>query len=199
MARCNVLAVFTSIYMKQLRSNLQERIAFLKLKSGDSDAFGFFYDKYVTRIYRFIYIKVASKQIAEDLTQDVFLKTWQHLVDKKGVKSFQAFIFRIARNTVADHYRQNHKQELPLEYIHDLSDVATDLLSAVDQSLDTAVILKEIRGLKPEYQEVLILRYIEDLSIDDISQVLDNDKNNVRITCHRATNRMKKNIKAKNG
>ncbi|MCD4761001.1 RNA polymerase sigma factor [bacterium] len=183
--------------MKSIRSNLQERIAFLKLKSGDSDAFAFFYDKYVSRIYRFVLIKVSNKQVAEDLTQDIFLKVWQYLVDKKHVKSFQAFVFRIARNTVIDYYRQSDRQELPLEYLTESIDMSDDLAAALDQSFDSAAMLIEIKKLKIEYQEILLLRYMEDLSIDDIAQVIQKDKNNVRVTLHRAMDRLKKNTSKK--
>lgn len=181
--------------MKSIKSNLQERIAFLRLKSGDADAFAFFYDKYVKSIYRFIYIKTGNKQVAEDITQDVFLKIWQHLVDKKNIKSFQAFIFRIARNTVIDHYR-SAKQELPLEYIAESVEMAEIVVSA-DKHMDTAILLKEINQLKSEYQEVLLLRYVEDMSVEDIAQVMDKDKNNIRVTLHRALSKLKTITKGK--
>ena len=182
--------------MKSIKSNLQERIAFLKLRSGDSDAFAFFYDKYVKSIYRFVYIKVGSKQVAEDLTQDVFLKTWQHLVDKKNVRSFQAFIFRIARNTVVDHYRAS-KQELPLEYVPESVEIIEGVILSANQNVDADMLLKEIAKLKSEVQEVLLLRYVEDMSIDDIAHVMDKDKNNIRVTIHRALNKLKTITKGK--
>lgn len=182
--------------MKSIKGNLQDRIAFLKLKSGDSDAFGFFYDKYVRSIYRFVYIKTGNKELAEDLTHDVFLKVWQHLVDKKHVKSFQAFIFRIARNTVVDHYRSN-KQELPLDYMSESEEVVEEIIISADKNMDAKLLLKEIKKLKSEYQEILVLRYVEDMSVEDISQVLDKDKNNVRVTIHRAINKLKDLTKGK--
>ena len=181
--------------MRSIKSNLQERIAFLRLKSGEADAFGFFYDKYVKSIYRFIYIKVGNKQVAEDITQDVFLKIWQHLVDKKNIKSFRAFIFRIARNTVIDHYRSS-KQELPLDYASESMEIEEMVLST-DQNMDAAILLKEINKLKPEYQEVLLLRYVEDMSVEDIAQVMDKDKNNIRVTIHRALSKLKVVTKGK--
>lgn len=176
--------------MKDLKSNLQEKIAFLKLKTGDSEAFVFFYDKYVSNIYRFVLIKVSDKQVAEDLTQDIFLRTWQHLVDKKNIKNFQAFIFRIARNAVIDHYRSSHKQELPLEYISESNRLHDDG-KKLDQSLDADEILKQLSKLKPEYQEILMLRYVEDLSINSISEILEKDKNTIRVMLHRATSKLK--------
>jgi len=177
--------------MNSLKSNLQERIAFLKLKSGDSDAFAFFYDKYVKNIYRFVFLKVSNQQVAEDLTQDVFLKVWQHLVDKRNVKSFRAFIFRVARNSIIDYYRQSNKQTLPLEYVEGTLEVSDDAVLNLDQSLDTTVLLKQMKQLKNEYQEILLLKYVEELSIDEISQVIQKDKNNVRVMLHRALNKLK--------
>jgi len=179
--------------MKNIKSSIQEKIVFLKLRSGDSDAFAFFYDKYVTKIYRFVFFKVSSKQVAEDLTQDIFLKIWQYLVDKKHIKSFEAFIFRIARNTVIDYYRKASRQELPLEHVVEKDDDTTeDLITSLDQSLETTQLLEKIKSLKPEYQEVLLLRYVEDLSIEDISQVIEKDKNNTRVTIHRALEKLKR-------
>ncbi|MFA6308004.1 MAG: RNA polymerase sigma factor [Patescibacteria group bacterium] len=182
--------------MKSIKGNLQERIAFLKLRSGDSDAFAFFYDKYVKSIYRFVYIRVGSKQVAEDLTQDIFLKIWQHLVDKKHVKSFQAFIFRIARNTVVDHYRYS-KQELPLEYMPESVEMIEGVILSSDKNIDADILLKEIGKLKSEYQEVLLLKYVEDMSIEDIAHVMSKDKNNIRVTIHRALNKLKTITKGK--
>lgn len=181
----------TSIYMKSIKSNLQEKIAFLKLKSGDSDAFTFFYDKYVASVYRFVYIKVSDRQLAEDITQDIFLKTWQHIVDKKNVRSFRAFIFRIARNTVVDHYRSSNKQELPLDYVDGIEESEQNPSISTDKSIDTELLLKEIKKLKSEYQEVLFLRYVEDMDISEIAEVLDKDKNNIRVTIHRALSKLK--------
>lgn len=183
--------------MNSLKSSLKEKIAFLKLKSGDSDAFAFFYDKYVSRIYRFVLIKVSNKQIAEDLTQEIFLKVWQHLVDKKDIRNFQSFIFRIAYNSVVDHYRQNSKQELPLDYANENEDLATSDISDIDQKIDSDTLLQKIRDLKPEYQEVLLLRYIESLSIDEIAEITQKEKSNIRVLIHRALNKLKEIISNK--
>jgi RNA polymerase sigma-70 factor (ECF subfamily) len=174
-----------------LKSSLQEKIIFLKLRSGDSDAFAFLYDKYIKRIYRFVMIKVSNRQIAEDLTQDIFLKTWQHIVDKRQIKSFQAFIFRIARNSVIDYYRQIQYQELPLDYVSETAVAGQDLNAGLDKNLDKDNLLKRLRKLKPEYQEILLLRYLEDLSIEEMSEVLQKDKNNIRVLLHRALSKLK--------
>lgn len=178
--------------MKSLKSSLQERIVFLRLKAGDSNAFVFFYDKYVKNIYRFVLIKVSNKEVAEDLTQDIFLKIWQHLVDKKNIDNFRAFIFRIARNSVIDYYRKNNRQELPLDFLtEDLEQSPVDHSQIIHKSLDLQKLWQDLKKLKPEYQEVIYLRYVEDLSITAIAQIVEMEKSAVRVLLHRATSKLK--------
>lgn len=180
--------------MQSLKSNLQEKVAFLKLKAGDSEAFVFFYDKYVKNIYRYVYLKVSDGDVAQDLTQDIFLKIWQHLVDKKDINSFQAFIFRIARNTVIDYYRRNNKQELPLDYVSEVEDPEVDHHGEVEKKFDLNELYEKIKQLKAEHQEIIYLRFVEDLSITDIAQVMDIEKNGARVILHRALNKLKELI-----
>ena len=85
--------------------------------NGDEQAFASLYDTYLDSIYRFIYLRVEDQQTAEDITSNVFLKAWEKL-DKyqfRGVP-FRAWLFRIARNAVIDHYR-TRKEMAPLEAV----------------------------------------------------------------------------------
>lgn len=178
--------------MYSLKDSLQEKIQLLKLKNGDSEAFAFFYDQYMVRVYRFVYMRVSDKAVAQDLTQDIFLKTWQHLVDKKEIQNFAAFIFRVARNSIIDYYRLSRRQELPLEYADETEDPYTDQkTSSIDKEIDLQALLELLKQMKSEYQEVLILRYVEDLSIDNIAEIMQKDKNNIRVLLHRALNKLK--------
>ncbi len=177
--------------MKSLKSNLKEKIYFLKLKSGDSEAFGFFYDQYVGQIYRFIMMKVSDVQVAQDLTQDVFLKIWQHFVDQKQMLNFRAFIFRVARNTVIDYYRQNKQNNVSLEQAEETPDENVALEKQLSIQLETESLLKVLETLKPEYQEILTLRFVEEMSFDEMAEILQKDKNNIRVTLHRALSKLK--------
>ena len=91
-----------------------------------------------------------------------------------------------------DHYRRSNRQELPLDYIFETNNYLTDkTITNLDKSLDADNLLRQLSQLKPEYQEILLLRYVEDLSIEDISQIIEKDKNNVRVILHRALNKLK--------
>jgi len=177
-----------------IKSNLQEKVAFLKLRTGNTEAYGYFYDKYVKKVYSFVLFKVSDKEVAEDLTQDIFLKTWQHIVDKKELKSFQAFIFRVARNSIIDHYRASDKKTVDIDNIPEIEDTEANIDESLDKSIDTTKLLQNIYKLKTEYQEVLLLHYIQDLSIDDIADILDKKSNNIRVIIHRAINKLKEKM-----
>ncbi|MFA6410064.1 MAG: RNA polymerase sigma factor [Candidatus Buchananbacteria bacterium] len=170
--------------------NLQEKLLLIKLKKKDPDAFAQVYDLYVTPIYRFIYFKVSSRQDAEDLTSEVFLKIWQYVTEsEEQVENLRALLYRSARNIVIDHYRKNAKRE----YVRDeeiLNNIEDDhqqsLLEKVDTEIEMKGIEKVLHKLKDEYREILILRYLEDLSISEIAKILDKSKGSVRVILHRA-------------
>lgn len=157
--------------------------------NNDAEAFGILYDAYVTKMFRFISFKVGNREIAEDLTSDLFLKLWEHLTsDKSGeIKSLNGLIYRMARNLVIDHYRKKTATaECPIDDILHMG-VESQELEKVYTKMEVAKLLKLIRTLKSEYQEVLLLRYVEELSTKEIADVMDKKRGAVRVTLHRAT------------
>ncbi len=170
--------------------NLQEKLLALRLKKGDPDAFAEVYDTYVDALYRFIYFKVPSRQDAEDITAEVFMKAWQFASNAdEDIENIRAFLYRIARNAVIDFYRKNAKRDfLPSDEA--LAEVADDhqasLLEAVEIKLEVESMEQLLRKLKDEYREVIILRYVEELSMAEIAAVLNKSKGSIRVILHRA-------------
>ena len=173
--------------MRSIKRTLKERIAYLRLLAGDTDAFGFLYDQYSPKIYRFVYFKTSDREAAQDITHDVFLQAWETIVERKLIENFQAFIFKVARNKVIDHYRRASRQAVLLD---DMKQLPLDTATA-EAAAELHVAWKHLQELKDEYQEVIILRHVEGLSIDEISHVIEKDKNNVRVTLHRALTKLK--------
>jgi len=172
--------------MKGLKQNLKERIAYLRILSGEPEAFGFFYDQYAEKIYKYIVFKVSNRELAEDLTHEVFLLTWQHIIEDKSIGNLRAYLYRIAHNKVVDHYRQKSRQTQLLTDDHP----ASEKTATYDQG-EIQILKRHIQALKPEYQEVVVLRHIDGLSIEEICTILQKDKNNIRVTLHRAMNKLK--------
>ncbi|HPV70470.1 MAG TPA: RNA polymerase sigma factor [Candidatus Magasanikbacteria bacterium] len=184
-----------------IQSELQEKWLLYQLKvKKDPQAFGRLYDLYASKIYRFIYFKVSSVADAEDLTAEVFLKTWEHISTGKEVKKFAALLYRIARNKVIDFYR--HRQvagetpidELMLKKLSDEGNMAKNL-----ETLNEAEsIIKSLRNLKDEYREALTLRFVDELSVGEIAEILGKTPVNTRVLLHRALNTLKKVVDEKN-
>lgn len=153
--------------------------------NGDSEAFGILYNRYIDKIYRFIYYKTFSKEITEDLTSDVFHKalTRLHTFDpRKG--SFSTWIYRIARNTVVDYYRTK-KTTVPIEDIFDIGvdDRMEDVHDAVHALTD---IKKYLTTLTPRQREIITLRIWEGKSYREIAEIVESTEDGVKMAFSRS-------------
>ncbi|MAF14235.1 MAG: RNA polymerase [Parcubacteria group bacterium] len=180
-------------------SKFEEKLLLLKLKKRDPEAFTQIYDLYVTPIYRFIYFKVATRQDAEDMTSEVFLKIWQYINDSDTeIENLKAFLYRTARNLVIDSYRKKAKQDITQdsEVLSNIEDERQqNFLTEIETGFEMKNIELVLRKLKDDYREVIILRYIEELTITEISKVLDKSKGSVRVILHRALKVIRELIK----
>lgn len=179
-----------------MKPKVSEKLLLLKIKTKkDPDAFANLYDLYIEKIYRFVYFKVNNKEEAEDIVSDVFLKVWNYLIEskKREIESFSGLIYQITRNKVIDYYRKKAKEK---NYsLEDVVILAPDKnFAKIETNLEVERLLKYIKKLKSDYQEVLMLRYIEDLGIGEIAKILDKKKTNVRVILHRATKKLKQII-----
>ncbi len=172
------------------KDSFQEKVLIGRLKLKDKDAFSQIYDLYIDRIYRFIYFKVSRKEDAEDITSQVFLKIWDYtlLGNIKIGESFQALLYKTARNLVIDHYRVNQKKDSSNISLENVKEIASDdnVGKAIDTGIAMTKIEQDLKKLKSEYQEVIVLHYINELSIKEIAEILNKKRGNVRVLLHRA-------------
>jgi len=178
-------------------NSLKSKYLLFRAKNKDPESFTKVYDLYVERIYRFIFFKIANPEDAQDLTSEVFLKTWQYINDGKDIKNLNAFFYKIARNLIIDHYRksslsqQNISLETEKENLEQQVKVAQDELKQIENKLAVENIESKLRELKDEYREVIILRYIDGLSINEIADVVGKKKGTIRVLLYRALNTLK--------
>jgi RNA polymerase sigma-70 factor (ECF subfamily) len=164
---------------------------FLRLKKHkDRAAFINAYDLYINDIYRFVFFKVNNKEEAEDITSAVFVKCWNYVRDGKlndsnEYKSLKSFLYKIARNAVIDHYRQQ-KPNTDLEAAAELADQRLSLDKAAQTQFDFELVQVKLNELKTEYRAVIVMHYINELSITEIAHVLNKTKGSIRVTLHRA-------------
>ncbi|MEK7496008.1 MAG: sigma-70 family RNA polymerase sigma factor [Patescibacteria group bacterium] len=166
---------------------------------GEASAFGLLYDRYQTQIYRFIYLKVSHREEAEDLTHQVFLKSWQNIGGYKFQSfPFSSWLYRIARNQVIDYYRVK-KNNLNLEEISEskIDDSSIGIIAILDDNSDVKKIKEAIKQLSPGHQDVIILRFIEELSLKETASALKKTEIAVKLLQHRAIKNLKKILNSK--
>ena len=190
--------------MKTLKS-LEEKLILKEAQKGDREAFAKVYDFYVVRIFRFIYLKTSSKETAEDLTSEVFLKCWRYVKKRKesGEKEIvkenklNSLLYKIARNLVIDFYK---KKQIPTVEIDEnlkdkIKDKKQDILAEISAKQEIEVLMKALSKLKGEYREIIILRHVEDLSIKEIAEITGKTSGSVRVQLHRGVKALEKAMK----
>lgn len=163
----------------------QEAVLVERAKAGDSEAFGLLYDYYIDPIYRFIYYKVFSREVAEDLTSDTFMKALSRLSSYNGERGrFNSWLYQIARNTVIDYVRTKKTQVS----IEDIFDIPHDERTA--EQLDALAGLKKVeeylQTLPARQREIIILRVWEEKSFQEIATILGGTESSVKMAFSRS-------------
>jgi RNA polymerase sigma-70 factor, ECF subfamily len=167
--------------------DLSDDIVLQQAIQGDQEAFGILYERYVERIYSYIYYRTGNTYDAEDLTEKVFFRAMHHISTYRNQGlPFSAWLYRIAHNLVANWHRDNsRRKEIPLDdrmlgtYRGDHPEI--ELLKNEEQDR----LIWAIRQLPPERQQLLILKFIEHLSNAEIGQVIGRTEGAVKSLYHR--------------
>ena len=155
-----------------------------RVSDGDSEAFQTLYESHLDTIYRYVYYKVGNGQLAEDLTQHIFMKAWEAINRYQWRElPFQHWLLRLARNTVIDHYRSTKPANASLlDPIGDGIDPEEEL--AQSEMIET--LQEAVRQLPDEQREVIVLRFIEQMPHADVALHLGKSAATVRVIQHRA-------------
>lgn len=156
-----------------------------------TEEFSRIYDEYIGKIYRFVYLKVSSRETAEDITSRVFLKGWETHKDKGGIAKPRAFLYQVARNMIIDYYRTKDKaQPVSIESIPHVSD-KTDIHEKAALNADMEAVKNAIGNIKQEYQDVIIWHYLDDMTVAEIAEIMDKPAGTIRVMLHRGLKSLK--------
>jgi len=155
--------------------------------NGDREAFGLLYERYISKIYSYIYYRTGNRNDAEDLTERVFYRALRHIVnyDNRGLP-FSAWLYRIAHNLVANWYRDNsRRKEIQLED----GVFSTDSHNYPEQELlfteEHQIMLEIVQSFPPERQQLLFLKYVEHLSNAEIGRIMGRTEGAIKSLYHR--------------
>lgn len=147
------------------------------------------YDLYADAIFRHCFFKVSDREIARDLTQDVFTKTWQYISDNKPIENMKAFLYKVAGNLVIDYYRKRKTDSLD-----DKVEAGVQFESPAvtpGQNTDIGIALKGVEKLPEKYREIIRLRYVDDLTPGEIALITGQSENAVSVKIHRGLEKLK--------
>jgi RNA polymerase sigma-70 factor (ECF subfamily) len=159
-----------------------------------TDSFEAAYESHSRSIYRFLYWRTKNVQLSEDLTSSVFEKAWHSRSSFRG-GSVRAWLYRIARNVLIDHWRK--KQDFLVEDADSLQEEATD--PSIGETLDQDLLLRHLHKtldtLPGDMRSVITLRFIEGLSCKQVAEKLDLGESNVRVIQYRALRKLRSRLK----
>jgi RNA polymerase sigma-70 factor (ECF subfamily) len=167
-------------------TEIKDDVVLSKASKGDLEAFGVLYEKYVDRIFNYIYYRTGNVNDAEDLTARVFQRALHHIgtYTDRGVP-FSAWLYRIAHNLVANWHRdRSRNQEIPLNEAPLLSKGELPESTLV-RTQEQDALLRMIRSLPPDRQQLLILKFVDHMSNTEIGAIMGRSEGAVKSLYHR--------------
>lgn len=167
---------------------IQELVA--QAKRGNNDAFGDIYSLFLDDIYKFVYFKVDAEEVG-DITENIFIKAWEKIGSyTKGSSNFRSWLFAIARNTVIDYYRTK-KNPAPLNEAYEISDETQSPFLDTERSLNKDILKTAIAKLPENYREIITLKFVNELSNEEIENITQKQQSTIRILQFRALKKLK--------
>ena len=167
--------------------------ALVRAAQTDSDVFALLYDRYVQRLYHYFYHRTNNVHDAEDLTAQTFLAALEALPHYRRDGYFAAWLFTIARNKVLDYYRRT--PNVPLDESM-APPFQSDLAGEAETSQQKGILLRAIRSLKEDEQELIRLRYVAELSFAEIAKALHKSEGATKKMLYRLLARLKSQMEA---
>lgn len=149
------------------------------------------YDDFADAIFRHCYFRVYDQERARDLMQDTFIKTWEYLARGNEIENLRAFLYRVANNLIIDNARK--KKPVSLESMQEkgFQPTAKDTPSAQTR-IDAKMTLALLARIDKKYRDIIIMRYIDELSPKEIADITGETQNNVSVRLHRALGMLRK-------
>jgi RNA polymerase sigma-70 factor, ECF subfamily len=171
-----------------------ERTTVDRARTGDQQALADLYDWYMPRVYRYVIARIGNTAEAEDLTEEVFLKMLGAIAGFRWREvPFSSWLFRIAHNSIATHYRRNAQRGgMTAELSEDMVDGRHDLATAVEEQITLEEVRRASQLLPDAQREVIALRFAVGLSIAETAKALGKREGNVKALQHKAVAKLQK-------
>ena len=163
-------------------------------QAGDATAFGQLYERYRDPVFRFCLSRTGAKHEAEDLVADVFIRAMEALdrYEDRGLP-FLAYLLRIARNAAIDRSRKT-RPDMSIDELVNHPESAQNVEAEAARSIERDTLFNAMSRLKPDYREVLLLRFVEGYGAADVGRMTGRSEGAVRTLQHRALDRLRNEL-----
>ena len=153
------------------------------------------YEEHSDAILRYCHFQTSNREVALDLVQDTFMKTWGYLSEGKEIDNIKAFLYKVAKNLIIDYRRKKKSYSLDAITETGIEFSEGDESEDATKKFDKEFVLSQLEKLDPDSQEILTMRYINEMSIKEIAEATDLTPNNVSVKIHRSIGKMKQVLK----
>ncbi len=153
------------------------------------------YERFNDAIFRYIFLKVSDREKAIDLTQETFTRCYEYIQRGTEIEHMKSLLYRIAHNLVIDSYRK-HKESSLDGLLEEGFDYGDDAEKTLESQIDGTKVLDIVETLPEKYRDVIIMRYVEDMSVKEIARIVGETENTVSVRIHRGLEQIKKIVSA---
>jgi len=164
-----------------------------KILKGDSNTFAFLIDKYKDMVFTLAIKMVKNREVAEEVSQDSFLKAYKYLPKFKGDSKFSTWLYKIAYNTSLDAIKKNSNQynnvaidEITVNYISSIETI----LDGIEREERATIINDCLEQLAEDEKAILVFFYFKELSLKEIVEITSMSEANVKVKLHRARKKL---------
>ena len=155
------------------------------VKGGDLQQASVLFDRHHKRIFNFLARMTMDRELAQDLTQNVFLRMIKYRKSYREGNRFQSWIYQVARNVFSDHY-QAHKQKSDFVDVEKMSDIVIDHEEGAEQHEREKILHRSLALLNEEQRELLVLTRFQQMKYEDVAVIMETTVANIKVKVHRA-------------
>ena len=156
------------------------------------------YDSYFEAIFRYCYYRILDREKAKDYAQEAYCRTWKYLAEGREVQNLRAFLYRTANNIIIDESRK--RKSTSLDYLMEKGfSPKIDPRQKTQDYFTGKEIVVLVKSLDEKYRDVILMKYIEDLSTKEIAFALHETENNIYVRLSRGLEKVKEILKRQEG
>ncbi len=157
---------------------------------GENQRFIESYEDYADAIYRHCYFRLYEKEQSRDIMQETYLRAWEYLAKGKKVENLRAFLYKIANNLCIDYIRRKKESSLDA-LVEEGFDASLEGAREIERKSEASRAISTLQKLDELYREVMIMRYVDDLSVKEIAEIMGETENTISVRIHRSLAELK--------